>query len=133
MLEVLVLQEYFKFNVFLCSSFKITAIHHSHRVTADEVNAGLRLLSDAEEKTFSERFRRHIWNEIFPKIPDFLSSGVPQQFRVAPCPDQGGCVECRQKDDDDEGDEKNAVPISSACSCHLRAASLRFICVVASG
>lgn len=54
MLEVLVLQEYFKFNVFLCSSFKITAIHHSHRVTADEVNAGLRLLSDAEENHFQK-------------------------------------------------------------------------------
>lgn len=86
-------------------------------------------LSGAEKKhfqkdaggTFGVRFSKK------PLMsPVQVAWGVPQQLRGLSCSPllQGGCLEWRQKDDDEEGYEKNAVPISSAYSYHLRAVSL---------
>lgn len=107
----------------------MTTIHHSPKGTADEVNAGLCLLSDAENLqrgsggTFEMRFSK--------------KASCPQFRWLGESPSSSGCsalpfaltredVWSRQEDDDDddEGYEINAVPISSAYSCHLRAVSL---------
>lgn len=72
---MLLVQEYFTLNVFVCSSFKITTIHHSQEVTADEANAGLCLLSDAEKQRF-QKGSRGTFAMRFSKETCVPSSGI---------------------------------------------------------